>query len=192
MMTLKEAEEWVKPRVSEKRFKHILGVAKVAKQIAAAAGGDVFLAELGGILHDACKEVKDKKLVEMARDYGLKLDPILESYGHLLHGPVAAEVVKRELQIDHKELCDAIAEHTLGAVPMTNLSKVLFLADCLEESRPRSYTDPIWKALDVDGKCDLDHAIVVACDQGLKYLIEDKKPIHPKAIEVRNFYLRAV
>lgn len=192
MITLDEAREWVRPRISEKRFDHTLGVSRVAKRIAKAADGDVFLAELGGMLHDACKEIKAKELVEMARQFGLPLDPILEQNGHLLHGPVAAEVVKRDLKLDHKELCDAIAEHTLGAVPMTKLSKVLFLADCLEESRPKSYTKPIWEALDIDEKCDLDHAIVVASDEGLKYLIEDKKPIHPRAIEVRNFYLGAV
>lgn len=192
-VTLEFARDWVRPRVSEKRFKHILGVADVARRIAAECGHcDVFLAELGGLLHDCCKEVKDKELVRMAREFGLPLDPILESYGHLLHGPVGAEVAKRELKLDHKELCDAIAEHTLGKVPMTTLSKVLFLADCLEESRPKSYTDPIWSALDIEGKCSLDRAIVVACDEGLKYLIEDKKPIHPRAIEVRNFYLGAV
>jgi predicted HD superfamily hydrolase involved in NAD metabolism len=192
-ITLDYARDWVRPRISDKRYKHTLGVAEVACDIAKACGDcDVFLAELGGVLHDCCKEVKDKELVRMARDFGLKLDPILENYGHLLHGPVAAEVSKRELKLDHKELYDAIAEHTLGAVPMTSLSKVLFLADCLEESRPKSYTAPIWKALDMRGDCNLDGAIVVACDEGLKFLIEDKKPIHPRAIEVRNFYLHAV
>jgi predicted HD superfamily hydrolase involved in NAD metabolism len=192
-ITLDYARDWVRPRISEKRYKHTIGVAEVARDIAKACGDcDVFLAELGGVLHDCCKEVKDKELVKMAREFGLPLDPILENYGHLLHGPVAAEVSKRELKLDHKELYDAIAEHTLGAVPMTTLSKVLFLADCLEESRPKSYTAPIWKALDIDSACNLDAAIVVACDEGFKFLIEDKKPIHPRAIDVRNFYLPAV
>jgi predicted HD superfamily hydrolase involved in NAD metabolism len=192
-VTLESATEWVRPRLSEKRFKHSTGVARVAREIAQACGDcDCFLAELGGLLHDCCKEVKDKELVKMALDFGLPLDPILENYGHLLHGPVGAEVAKRELKLDHKELYDAISEHTLGNVPMTTLSKVLYLADCLEESRPKSYTDPIWKALDIDGKCRLDKAIVVANDEGLKYLIEDNKPIHPRAIAVRNFYLDAV
>lgn len=192
-VTLDFARDWVRPRISEKRYKHTLGVAEVARRIAKACGDcDFFLAELGGLLHDCCKEVKDRELVRMAREFGLQLDPILENYGHLLHGPVAAEVSKRELNIEHRDLYNAIAEHTLGAAPMSTLSKVLFLADCLEESRPKSYTTPIWQALDIDSVCNLDNAIVVASDEGLKYLIADKKPIHPRAIEVRNFYLHAV
>ena len=191
-ITLEFVRQWVRPRVSEKRFRHIEGVVEVARQLAHHTSNDVFLAELSGWLHDACKEVKDKELVVMARDFGLELDPILESYGHLLHGPVAAEVAKRELGVTNTEVYAAIAEHTLGAVPMSDLSKIAFLADCLEESRPKEYTDPIWKALDLAGTVNLEAAIVVATDEGLKYLIEDKKPIHPKTIAVRNHYLAAV
>lgn len=190
-ITLAFVEEWARPRISSKRFKHTEGVVSVGKEIAKAAKADVFLAQLCGWLHDACKEVKDKELVRLAREYGLELDPILESYGHLLHGPVAAEVAKRELGITNIEVYCAVAEHTLGNVPMTELSKIVFLADCLEASRPDSYTKPIWKALDLKGDVNLDAAVAVASDEGLKHLIEDKKSIHPRTVAVRNFYLPA-
>jgi predicted HD superfamily hydrolase involved in NAD metabolism len=191
-VSLDRVKEWIKPKVSEKRFKHIAGVAAVAKKLAARAGCDADLAELAGWLHDACKEVKDTELVEQAKMYYLSLDPILEQNGHLLHGPVSAEVAKRELGIANREVLDAVAQHTLGAVGMTDLSKVIFLADCLEPNRPGDYTKPIWEALDQDGKTNLDWAIVVAIDEGLKFLIEDKKAIHPKTITVRNHYLALV
>lgn len=188
--TATSAEQWLRPRLSDKRFDHSKGVAEIAVKIARRCNCDPFLAEIGGWLHDCCKEIKAPELVEMARDFVLPLDPILEAHGHLLHGPVGAEVCRRELKIENREVYDAIAEHTLGKVGMTVLSKVLFLADCLEESRPASYTKPIWAALDVDGECDLDRAMVVAQNEGIKYLIDDGKPIHPRAVEVRNYYLR--
>jgi predicted HD superfamily hydrolase involved in NAD metabolism len=191
-ITLDFVRKWVEPRISPKRFKHIEGVVAVAEELAESNGSDVFLAQLGGWLHDACKEVKDKQLVELAGNFGIALDPILERYGYLLHGPVAAETARRDLGIKHQELLDAIAEHTLGAAPMSDLSKILFLADCLEESRPKDYTKPIWKALGRGGKLDMDAAIVVASDLNLKFLIDDGKPIHPRTIEVRNYYLSEV
>ncbi len=145
--TLEKAEEWVRPRISEKRFLHVKGVATVARELAEEAGCDVFLAELAGWLHDACKETKDRDLVIEAMQFGLQLTRLDKVSGHLWHGPVGAETIKRDLNITNELVLDAIREHTLGAVGMTDLSKVVFLADCLEASRPTDYTDPIWQAL---------------------------------------------
>ncbi|HEY9788504.1 MAG TPA: bis(5'-nucleosyl)-tetraphosphatase (symmetrical) YqeK, partial [Candidatus Obscuribacterales bacterium] len=191
------ARRWAEPRVSAKRFRHVEGVARVAREIAEKCNVDPFLAELSGWLHDACKEVKDKELVVMARSFGLRLHPIEEENGHLLHGPVAAQVVKNELGITHQPLLDAISEHTLGAVGMSELSKVSFLADCLEESRPRDFADPIWDALGWKGtkkgnRLDIDRAMLVACDMSLDHLLKSQRVIHPRTIEVRNWFLKIV
>jgi predicted HD superfamily hydrolase involved in NAD metabolism len=202
-LTIDAAKEWMRPRVSERRFKHVRGVAAVAHELAEKAGCDPFIAELGGWLHDACKEVKDKELVVQAKNFGMQLHPIEEANGHLLHGPVGALTAKRDLGVTDQILLDAISEHTLGAVDMTPLSQILFLADCLEESRDDEFTVPIWKALGYkindkvqarkhSGTLDMDAAILVACDLSLKYLLDDKKVIHPKTVAVRNFYLDKV
>lgn len=191
-VTLDFVKTWVRPRNSEKRFRHTEGVAKIAKELAIKSHCDVFLAELGGWLHDACKETKDTILVQMARDLHVPFSSIEAQNGHLLHGPVAAAIARRDLGITHKELLAAIAEHTLGNAPMTQLSEILFLADCLEESRPKDYTDPIWKALDIDGEINFDKAIVVANDLGIAHLIQSGRTIHPRAVEVRNHYLARV
>lgn len=203
-LTLEKAREWVAPRISVKRFKHVTGVAKVAHQLALQADCDPYLAELAGWLHDACKEVKDKELVKLAKAFGMKLTAAEEANGHLLHGPVAAETVKRDLNISNELVLNAMREHTLGAVGMTELSKVVYLADCLEESRPKDYTDPIWSSLH-EGTAnwsgekkssslpiDMDAAILTACDLGLQNLIETHRAIHPKTIDVRNYYLAVV
>ncbi|MBS1999960.1 MAG: bis(5'-nucleosyl)-tetraphosphatase (symmetrical) YqeK [Cyanobacteria bacterium SZAS LIN-5] len=199
--TLEKAAEWIRPRLSEKRFSHVKGVAKVARELAAEAECDVFLAELAGWLHDCCKETKDRDLVIEALQFGLQLTPLDRVSGSLWHGPVGAETIKRDLEITNEALLDAIREHTLGAVGMSELSKVVFLADCLEASRPADYTDPIWQALrggdaKKTGKkskkrqeLDLDMAMLVACDLGLAQLIESRRVIHPKTVEVRNYYL---
>lgn len=200
-LTLAKAAEWVRPRLSEKRFAHVRGVAKVARELAEEAECDVFLAELAGWLHDCCKETKDRDLVIEALQFGLQLTPLDRVSGNLWHGPVGAETIKRDLEITNEAVLDAIREHTLGAVGMSELSKVVFLADCLEASRPADYTDPIWQALrGGDAKknnkkskkhqdLDLDMAMLVACDLGLSQLIESRRVIHPKTVEVRNYYL---
>ncbi|MBY0358381.1 MAG: bis(5'-nucleosyl)-tetraphosphatase (symmetrical) YqeK [Candidatus Obscuribacterales bacterium] len=192
-ITIDFVRAWVEPRVSAKRFKHIKGVAKVARQIAERHNCDIFFAELSAWLHDACKEMKEKELVEAACHFQIPFGEIEAKHGHLLHGPVAAAVAKEELGITNIDLLAAIAEHTLGNAPMCPLSETLFLADCLEEGRARSYTAPIWAALKIDEeRINVPHAIVVASDLGLVHLIESGRPIHPRTVEVRNFYMQTL
>lgn len=188
-VTLEFARDWVKPRVSERRFEHIIGVAEIAAQLAQAAGCNLFQAQLAGYLHDACKEWKEKELIGFVRKNGLKINEVEEKNGHLLHGPAAAIVVRQELGITNRAVLKAIAEHTLGAVPMSRLSQIVYLADCLEASRPKSYTEPIWAALDLEHTCNLERAMVVASDLGLAHLIQSERYIHPKAVKVRNYFL---
>jgi predicted HD superfamily hydrolase involved in NAD metabolism len=177
-------------------LKHIEGVAATACALAKRAGCDIYAAELAGWLHDACKEIGSKELVAQAKEFGLAVHPVEEKNGHLLHGPVAAEVVRRDLGVADEEVLHAIAEHTLGAAPMSLLSKVVFLADALEPGRPADFAGPIWQALgDINSSADrlnIDRAIAVSCDLTLKDLIESGKTIHPRMVEVRNFYWEAV
>ncbi len=200
-LTLDMAKEWIRSRISEKRFNHVKGVAKAGHDLAKEAGCDPFLAELAGWLHDACKETKDRDLVIQAMEFGLPLTALDKVNGHLLHGPVAAETIKRDLNVTNELVLNSIREHTLGAVDMTVMSKVVFLADCLESSRPTDYTDPIWQALrnpkeqkskKKGASLDLDGAILTACDLGLRQLIDTGRTIHPKTVDVRNYYLALV
>ncbi len=182
-------KQWLEPRVSQKRLKHIKGVVKVAQKLAERHDCDVYLARLGGWLHDACKEWKADVLVAKARELAVPFGPIEEAHGHLLHGPVAAAVARIELGITNNDLLAAVAEHTLGNVPMCKLSEVLYLADCLDDTRPADYTAPIWAALSYDNEFNVNKAIVTATDLGLLHLMETARPIHPQTVSVRNYYL---
>jgi predicted HD superfamily hydrolase involved in NAD metabolism len=188
-VTLDFASQWIRTRVSEKRYRHVAAVAHLAGRLATKCGCDAYLAELAGWLHDACKQQKDRELVSLAEKQGLELRPIERASPHVLHGPVAAGLLRAELGLTNQEVLDAISQHTLGAAPMGALAKVVFLADCLEEGRPQEYAGPIWEALDMDGAFDMDRAVLTACDLNLRSLIDDGKPIHPRTVEVRNFYL---
>lgn len=183
------AEEWVRGRLSKKRFEHVRGVVSVAEVLATKHGCDVYQAQLAGWLHDCCKEVKDSALVVMADEMGVETDEHTRARGHLLHGPVAAAVVAREFGITNRELLDAIAEHTMGNAPMCPLSEVVYLADCLEEGRSADYRNAIWIALEKDGVFDMPAGLVAAMDLCIADLIETKRPIHPKTVQVRNYYL---
>jgi len=194
---LKYVQNWVQERVSQKRFGHIVGVAHTAKKLAQRFSKDhelAYKAELAGWLHDACKEIKDKELVEQAKKYGLHLEPVEEENGHLLHGPVAAQFVKHTFGLEDQDILNAMAEHTLGAINMTLLSKIVFIADAIEPGRPAEYADPIRKPIKIGSVSDpilsLDKAILVACQSSLDYLAQVGKAIHPRTVAVRDHYLK--
>ncbi len=191
-LTLEFAEEWVSGRISEKRLKHVRGVVQVVEPLALRRGCDLFQARLAAWLHDCCKEMKDKELISLATHLGVEVDQHQRERGHLLHGPVAAAVVRKELGITHPDVLCAIAEHTLGNVPMCALSEIVYLADCLEDSRPAEYKSAIWYALDMAGELNVEAALVVAMDLCIENLLETKRPIHPLTLEVRNHYVRRV
>jgi predicted HD superfamily hydrolase involved in NAD metabolism len=209
ILTLPHARDWALARVSKKRADHVLGVHKVGRDLAKLAGlnsDDQFIVELACLLHDSCKEFKDSHLLSLAEHYGMKLSHLEKANGHLLHGPVAAFVLQEELAVTNKDVLQAITEHTLGNSPMSDISKLVFLADCLEESRPKDFTRPIWQALEgfspKDDKkkktpgntaqVNLDDAMLVALDLGLAHLLESKRAIHPKSVDVRNYFLGIV
>ena len=188
-------QDWIKQRVSAKRFAHTAGVANTAKKLAERFSNDpsfIYKAELAGWLHDACKEMKDKDLIEQAKKYGLILEVVEEENGHLLHGPVAAQLVKHEFGLQDTDILNAITEHTLGAVNMSLLSKIVFLADAIEPNRPAEYADPIREPIypaSTNEESSLDKAILIACESSLQFLKKNGKAIHPKTVAVRDYYL---
>lgn len=206
-VTLDSARAYVEPRVSKKRLDHIKGVVTVGREIAKGLDLDPFTIELGCWLHDACKEVKAKELIEIAQANGLKLTADDLENGATLHGPVAALIVRKELQITNSDVLSSIAEHTLGSTEMSTVSKIVYLADKLEASRPEEFTNPIWEALNAvpikgpPNEChdfsltkieDLDRAMVVSLTLVAKNLLKKGKPIQPRAMQVRNHFLKLI
>lgn len=200
-ISIEDIRQWVKKRVSSKRYEHIKGVVKVGELLSYHQNINPQPVLLACWLHDSCKEVKSEKLIELAKKFKLPLTKMEEKYGHILHGPVAAEVAKEKFAITNNDVLSGIAEHTLGGINMTTISKIVYLADALEESRPQSIKQPIYKALakDVDlhsaksrVKLDLDNAMFQATNLTLYNLLERGKTIHPKTVAVRNHYLEIV
>jgi predicted HD superfamily hydrolase involved in NAD metabolism len=189
-INLETAIQWMADRISEKRFRHVSGVAAMARNLSLYMPNcNADAAELAGWLHDACKEIKDKELLEMANEFKLPLDHVDLKNPHLLHGPVAACVCREQLGLSDQSVLDAMAEHTLGNAPMSPLSQVVFLADMLEEGRPAEWTRPVWNAFDLEGKRNFAAAIVETCNITLHELVEAKRSIHPRMILTRNYYL---
>ena len=183
-----EIEAWLRSNVTEKRFKHIVNVAKTAKKYAKKLSLDHYKAELSGWLHDVAKEIPNEKLLEIAKGKNIELDEIDYKNPHVLHARVGAILAREKFRINDEDVLAGIRCHTLAEPNMSKLAMVVYLADATEPNRERKFAAPIRKTFKEKG---LEAAVLQAIDKKLLHVIESKKKIHPLTIRARNWLIEA-
>jgi predicted HD superfamily hydrolase involved in NAD metabolism len=132
---LERAEAFARSRLSEKRYEHTLRVADTAEDLALGHDLEADRARLAALLHDAAREMEPEEFLYLADKWHLQVgDPERQS-PKLLHGPVAAELARRELGIEDEEVLEAVRAHTTGKPCMRPLALVLYVADKIEPAR---------------------------------------------------------
>ena len=172
----------VRSQMSQRRFDHCLRVEKKIIELATLYGVDVTKASLAALIHDYAKERPLEELQELVVKKQLS-EQLKNQSSEILHGPVGAEILKDELEIQDEEILDAIREHTIGGTKMTLLSKCLFVADAIEDGR--SYPG-VEEARQIASH-NIDEAVRYLVRHTLQYLIEKEVYIYPGALEVYNY-----
>lgn len=188
MLSVKEAREVIRFKLSKHRFKHSLQVAEVARELAEHYQVDEDKAYLIGILHDYAKGVSGEELLAIAEKNGLLTDEMERQVPDLLHAPVGSWLVQHELNIEDGEILQAIRFHTLGDLNMEVMDKIIYLADMIEPGRDYPGQDRL--------KClafrDLDYAMLFGLESTIRYCLDQGRLLHPRTIEVRNHYLQRI
>ncbi|NJO39297.1 MAG: HD domain-containing protein [Cyanobacteria bacterium CRU_2_1] len=178
--------DWLAENVPESRVKHVLRVEETAISLAYEYAIDLADAAQAGLMHDLAKYFRPQILLDMAQKAGLAIDPVDEANPHLLHADVSAIVAREKFGVDDPKILEAIANHTLGRPGMSPLSCIVFLADTLEPGRGDT---PELNLLRQVSRQDLFKAVWMTCDYTLKYLLETRRLIHPRALSTRNWFL---
>ena len=129
------ADIFARERLSAKRYGHTLRVADTAEDLARVHGLDRGRARLAALLHDAAREMPSEEFLGLADSWNLPVGQPERESPKLLHGPVAAELARRELGVDDGDVLEAIRVHTVGQPGMDPLALVLFVADKIEPAR---------------------------------------------------------
>jgi len=172
-------------KLSEKRFKHTLGVVETAVRLAKKYGIDTEKARLAALLHDCAKGLKIEELLELAKKSDWEIDEWEYKLKRVLYAPVAAYLAKIKWNIKDREILEAIRYHTLGHPDMGLLAKIIFVADFIEPNRKFKGLDKIRSKAEVD----LNKTIISICDYSLTYNIGKKQLIHPNTLYLRNILL---
>lgn len=178
-------KEKLKRTLSEKRYKHSLGVCDEAVKLAQKYGADKDKAYLAGLLHDCAKGYDINKQIELCGEYRIALDKITLVCTPVIHAPLGAAVANDEYGIDDEEILEAIRCHTVAKENMSILDKIIYVADMIEPMRDFPGVDEIRKA----AYEDIDKAFIMGLKQSIVFNAEKNKIIHPDTISAWNYML---
>ena len=142
----RQALEFVRGRLSRRRFEHSVRVARTAVRMARHFGQDPGDAWLAGLLHDTAREVPDEELLEYARCAGIPVSEEELELPVLLHGKAGARMVAEALPWVSPAAVRGIAHHIRGGEGISELEMIIYIADFMEPGRP--YHKPGWNRWD--------------------------------------------
>lgn len=140
-----EIRSYAEKNLSKERYEHSVRVAETAAFMCGLYGLDKNLGLVAGIAHDICKEIPSEEKIALAKKDGKPIEGLEAKIPDLLHGRAAGMKVS-EFGIYDKNLVEAIANHTFGQKGLSDIGKILFVADKIEPGRPQS-TDEYRKNL---------------------------------------------
>ena len=178
-------KEILKERLLEKRYIHSLNVMEMAVRLAKLNNVNEDDARFAGLLHDCAKNYSDEDLISYCNENNIEVDDIKLSSPGMLHAEVGADIAKKEFGAN-ESIVEAIKNHTLANKNMSQLAKILYVADLIEEGRTLDGLDRIREIT----YNDLHKGYV----ESLKYCIENVKErgkeIHPQSIEALEAAVR--
>lgn len=183
-LSRKSLLEKIQSEVKASRFQHILGVEKAAVTLAEQYDVDIHKASLAALLHDYCKEVDDQIFLDLIDKYHLD-DDLKKWDNNIWHGMVGIWKMYEDFGLEDKEILQAIKIHTVGAAEMSELAKVLYVADYIEEGR----NFPGVIEARAISKQSLNQAVAYETMRLIDYLAEQRLTIYPQTFEAYNSFI---
>ncbi|MEI7026867.1 bis(5'-nucleosyl)-tetraphosphatase (symmetrical) YqeK [Paenibacillus sp. y28] len=183
-MDRNELMRLTREQMPERRWTHTVGVMETAVVLAERFGGDTEKADLAALLHDYCKFWPMERQIRTAVESGIAGD-MLDYDPQLLHAPLGAWIAEHELGVGDTAVLAAIRYHTSGRIGMTQLDKIICLADYMEPGRDFPGVDLIRKLAETS----LEQALVAGFDSTILFLLQKGKKVYPLTLLARNHLL---
>lgn len=167
----------------EKRYLHSLRVSEEAVALAKRYGIDQQKAYIAGLLHDCAKYIDKEESIKMLEENGIDVNICEKNSKGLLHAPLGAIIAAKEFGIKDKDILSAIKNHTTGKADMSDLDKIIYLADLIEPGRNYPEIE------DIRGKVyeNLNIGMFYGLEYSIRYILSKKSIIHPNTIEAWNY-----
>ena len=139
--------------------------------------------QIAGLLHDCARCFSRAKLTEILAVHPGYLDLEEKHIPDLWHAPVSALIAQSDFSVNTPEIIAAIRYHSTGRVGMTDLEKIIFIADYIEPHREFEIPDTVHQNLNRS----LSALTLAVLESKLAYLQARNLLIHHRGIEAKDF-----
>lgn len=176
-------------RLGEDSLAHSRSTAEMAGLLATVYCLDVETARVSALLHDWDRDLSDADLLFSAAEKGLAVTEVDRAVPYLLHARTGAAAVSEAFPEIDGEVVSAISVHTAGDAAMSELAKVLYIADTIEPLREYEGVDALREAV---GNVSLHDLFALCYSESLVHLVRSRRPIHPDTLAVWNAQVAGV
>ena len=177
-----EYKEILKERLNPKRYNHSLCVADEAVRLAKKYGGDCDKAYLAGLLHDITKNATEEEHLHIFSQFGIMLNDVEKRAEKLWHAISGAAYIEHILGIKDIEIITAVRYHTTAREDMTQLEKLLYLADFTSADRDYDDIDIMRQKVEISMEAALDYALSYTIND----LVSRGKALHLDTVKAYN------
>ena len=176
-------KEWVET-LPRGLASHIGRVETLAAEFAAAHELEAERVRLCAQAHDLCRWMRGEELLARAKEFGVPVHVVEEENPILLHGQVAAEMLRRK-GLEDQVVYDGVYHHSTAYPGLHPIAKAVFLADKLEPNKAGRYAYSS-EALKGRAMRSLDEALLEFLSREISGMLKRGQMVHPSALEARN------
>ena len=183
MESLEQYDEYLKARLSQKRYIHSKNVSEASVMLAKKFGGtDVETARFAGLVHDICKEEPEDVQYTLMMQSSMDVCMEERKAFKVWHGIAGAELLRTKFGVTDEDVLHAVRFHTVGRAGMSNLEKIVYLADMISAERDYPDVDEMRRLVDVG----MDEAMEYALVYSIRDLTERRQAVHPDTLAAYN------
>ena len=179
---IEEIRSAMEARLSAESFAHCERTSDAAYELAEVYHVDPDQAQFAGLLHDWDRDTPKSELVAMASANG-SIQEFEMKHPKLLHARTGAANVRKEYPDLPDDVYAAVERHTVGSANMSDLDKVVYIADMIEPGREWPGVEELRRCV---GEVSLDQLFFLAYRASLENLLRRRKRLHPATVEVWN------
>ncbi|MGL4800556.1 MAG: nicotinate-nucleotide adenylyltransferase [Cellulosilyticaceae bacterium] len=186
---IRQLTDYVKGCLSTERYNHTKGVVERAIELGNIHGKNTDKLFIAALFHDVAKELTEDEVQHLCEQYQIKLDAFEEAHMDLAHGKVGAALLAHKWGIKDEDILNSIRYHTVGREKMSDMEKIIYLADMTERGRKAfPALEKIRRLSEIDLNRAMYEALVSSKDYVTHVLGHQMHPITDGLIEVYKIY----